>query len=220
MTRWWIQIFWAVIIMAAAFYLPFWAAADDISICKAGIQASPSSIWANHVGGGFRKGAVNAGVTAGAGFGFKAFGGIENHDLALAFGHFGRMLTGVTFRNKWYGGNLEFWGELFGGAQINLKSRYVVGITAGPRYNFITDSRWVPFLDLGAGISGTDIAEPDLSTTFQFNIQTGVGTHYFFGEDIALTLQIRGVHLSNAQIEQPNYGTNTVLLLFGVAWFF
>lgn len=63
--------------------------------------------------------------------------------------------------------------------------------------------------------SGTDIGEPDLNTTFQFNVQIGVGTHYFFLDDMALTLQVRGIHLSNAQIVMPNNGTNSILFMIG-----
>jgi len=214
------QIFWAAILTLFYVSLPPPAMAETAFKSEYSSRSGPSSVWKTRVGSGFQKDTVNAGLTAGAGFGIKIFGGQESHDLALACGHIGWMMTDVMYENRWYEGNLEFWGEVFAGGQYNPVSRYVLGLSIGPRYNLITGSRWVPFLDIGAGISGTDIGEPDLSTTFQFNVQIGVGTHYFFLDDMALTLQVRGIHLSNAQIVMPNNGTNSILFMIGATGFF
>lgn len=213
-------IFWAGILTVFYVSLPPSVLADTVFKSESGNRWGASSAWETGVGSGFRKDTVNIGLTAGAGFGIKILGGQESHDLALAYGHIGWMMTDVMYENRWYEGNLELWGEVFAGGQYHPASRYVFGLAVGPRYNFITGSRWVPFLDVGAGISGTDIGEPDLSTTYQFNVQIGVGAHYFFRDDMALTLQIRGVHLSNAQIKMPNNGTNSIVFMVGATGFF
>jgi hypothetical protein len=174
----------------------------------------------DEIGGGFRKGARNAGIVAGAGPGLKILGSRNAHELALAYGHLGWIVTDVLGKDQWYNGNLEFWGELFGGAQTGPKKRYVFGLAIGPRYHFVTHSHWVPFIDVGGGGSYTDIEEPDLSTKFQFNLQVGFGTHYFLREDLSMTMQVRGLHLSNAGIKHPNTGANTILFLAGLSWFF
>jgi opacity protein-like surface antigen len=110
--------------------------------------------------------------------------------------------------------------EFFGGLQFYPNSRYFVGLTPLIRYNFATGSRWVPFVDAGADLSATNINGPDLTGTFQFNLQGGVGTHYFLNDRTALTVQYRWLHFSNADIHEPNYGVNTQEFLVGASWFF
>ena len=60
----------------------------------------------------------------------------------------------------------------------------------------------------------------DLSTTFEFNLQAGVGSHYFVCDNLSVMLQARLIHLSNASIKLPNLGVNNVTLLFGLSWWF
>lgn len=162
----------------------------------------------------------NAGFALGAGFGVEAFSSREEHDLALATGYFGWILTDVLAADHWYRGNFEILAEVVGGTQTNLDSRDVVGISAVIRYNFATGGPWVPYVDSGLGVAYTDIGEPDLSSKFQFITQFGAGARYFFRQSTALIFQYRWFHLSNAGIEKPNYGTNTQMIYLGLDWFF
>lgn len=214
------QFFLALILAMFSASLPLSAIAESTMKSGSSSQSQQSSIWKTHVGSGFRKNTISTGLTVGSGFGVKIFGNRESHDLWLAYGHMGWMVTDVISEKQWYEGNLELWGEIFSGEQYHPVSAYVFGLTIGPRYNFVTHSRWVPFIDVGAGVSGTDIGEPDLSTKFQFNIQLGVGTHYFFLDTSSLTVQIRGIHLSNVNLKLPNNGTNSILFLVGITCFF
>ena len=184
------------------------------------LEQRPVRIWNNDVGEGFRKGVVEAGFEVGAGIGHQAFGSRVAHDFALAKLHLGRMVGGVVGEQKWYRGNWEVRGELFAGGQFNMESAYLVGLTPVLRYNFATSTRWLPFVDVGAGVMGTDIGRPDLSTTFQFNTQVGAGVRRFFTRNSALTLQYRYIHISNAGIDKPNYGANTSMFYIGMSWFF
>jgi hypothetical protein len=178
-----------------------------------------TSVWQGGVGDGFRNGARNAGIAAGAGIGTAIFGSDKAHDLALAYASHGWIFTHVVGQG-WRRGNGEFRVELFGGAQIDPKLRYVVGFTPVVRYNFANDSPWVPFADFGVGLALTNIKGPDLSTTWEFNIAIGGGALYFFRQNRALSLQYRGVHLSNAGFDSPNHGTNTHMFLLGLNWFY
>lgn len=181
----------------------------------------PRDIWKDGVGNGFREDTFHAGFALGAGFGVRAFGGRISHDLALASVNFGWIFSDVVAEDKWYRGNWEWLNELFAGGQFQPDDgSYFVGWTTGLRYNFATGTRWVPFVDGGVGLSGTDIEDPDLSGTFQFNVQVGLGTHYFFRDDMAVTLQYRWLHFSNAGTKEPNHGTNTQMFLAGLTWFF
>ena len=141
------------------------------------------------------------------------------HDLAMASLNFGWVFTDVLARDKWYGGNFELLGEIFGGGQFSPSERWFIGVTPFIRYNFATGSRWVPFAEAGAGLSWTNI-DVDLNGTFQFNLQGGGGVNYFLKDHLALTAQYRWLHFSNAGMEKPNNGVNTQMFLIGVNWFF
>jgi lipid A 3-O-deacylase len=213
-------MFLALILVIFSAALPFPAAAESPLKSASGGRTQQSSIWKTDVGGGFRKNILDAGLTAGSGFGLNILGSKQSHELALVYGHMGWMATDVLFKDRWYQGNLELWGEVFAGRQNHPEKDDVYGLTIGPRYHFITGSRWVPFVDAGAGVSGTDIGEPDLGSKFEFNLQLGAGTHYFFLDNFALTLQVRGIHLSDAYIKLPNHGANALLFLVGATYFF
>jgi lipid A 3-O-deacylase len=73
---------------------------------------------------------------------------------------------------------------------------------------------------VGAGATATDIRNGDLSTTFEFNLQAGVGTAFFLQKDLAATFQYRFIHLSNAGIQFPNLGVNNSTFLLRLSWFF
>ena len=142
------------------------------------------------------------------------------HDWALSTLEYGWIFTDVVGEGHWYRGNWELLAQVFGGAQFYPDTAYVVG--AGPliRYNFAAGHRLVPFIDLGGGVAATDIRNGDLSTTFEFNLQGGLGAHWFVRDNVALTFQYRFIHLSNAGIKFPNLGANTSTFLAGVTWFF
>ena len=195
-----------------------WAHSDEPELKP---SSSPETIWIDGIGSGFRKGLFQTGATVGAGFGTtKPFRTELAHDLALASVNLGWVFTGVMASDKWYRGNLELLVELFGGGQFKPNGRYFVGLTPLLRYNLATGSRWVLFVDGGAGVSCTNIDGPDLNGNFQFNVQVGAGTHYFLSDRTALTVQYRWLHFSNAGIERPNHGTNTQMFHVGLSWFF
>jgi lipid A 3-O-deacylase len=179
-----------------------------------------SEIWENGIGSGFKKDTFQTGFFLGIGFGSKVLGSSVVHDLSLASVNVGWIFADNLAQNKWYRGNWELTGELFSGAQFHPEIRYIVGITPLLRYNFVTGGRWVPFVNLGSGVSLTDIGRPDLGGTFQFVSQGGGGLHYFFRRDAALTVEHRWVHVSNAGIKEPNFGANTQMFMAGIAWFF
>ncbi len=177
-------------------------------------------IWDTQIGYGFRKGANEVGLSGGYAVGTKMFGTTEVHDLALVKLHYGRVLTDVLAKGKWYAGNVEGLTEVFGAWQVNPDQAYVVGFTPVLRYDFATGTRLVPFFDAGAGVSLTDIGHPDLGGLFQFNLQTGPGVHWFVCKDTVVTAQYRLLHISNASIEDPDHGVNTFAFYFGVSRFF
>ena len=125
------------------------------------------------------------------------------------------MLGRVMGEGHWYRGNWELRGELFTGAQFSPDREWFVGFTPHLRYNFATGTRLIPFIDGGAGVTATSIGPPDLSGTFEFNLQAGGGALYFLSDHLALSVEARYVHWSCAGISDPNLGLNGVTGLLG-----
>ena len=193
---------------------------DPVSMPEFNLESERKSIWENGIGEGFRPEAQSISLSAGATYGFAAFGAREAHDLALVSLTYGHMLGHVLGEGHWYRGNLEFRLELFTGAQFSPRSEWLVGLTPHLRYNFATGTRWIPFLDGGAGVTATGIGPPDLSGTFEFNLQAGVGVQWFLKENVALNLEARYVHWSCAGLSTPNLGLNGVTGMLGLTFFF
>ena len=183
------------------------------------VAVYPSSPWIEGVGSGFRKGTTELDVGAGAGLGLEVLTSVGEHHWAIGIVDYGWIFSDVVGKDHWYRGNWELLADLFGGYQFSPEGAYFVGLSPHIRYNFATGSRFIPFIDFGAGATATDIREPDLSTTFEFNLQGGGGLHYFLRDDLALTFQWRFIHFSNAGIEYPNTGVNNSTFLLGLSWF-
>jgi opacity protein-like surface antigen len=190
---------------------------DGAAAGGAGDPDSRLSVWAEGIGGGFRKDTLRAGLSLGGGYGVLAFGGRDRHHLLLSTADLGWIFSD---RLRAIPGNLEADLELFGAEQVDPDFRQVFGGAAQLRYDFALGSRLVPFLLFGLGLSETDIYGRDLSTLFEFAVEVGAGAHWFLSERTAFTGEWRWFHLSNASIELPNHGTNTQVLLLGVSFFF
>jgi len=193
------------------------------SVAVAELSPPKSRIWQNGVGSGFLPSAQDFTVEAGAAAGLACFGGQQTHDLALLSASYGHMLGGIKGGDHWYRGNFEGRLELFGGMQFHPDvdtDGWLIGLTPHLRYNFATGTRWIPFFDLGAGVTAMGIGPPDVSGTFEFNLQATTGVHWFLRDNLALTSEIRYIHFSCAGTHQPNLGINTVAFMFGVTWFF
>ena len=193
---------------------------DDTSRSELIFNPTPEGIWQNGVGEGFRSKTQSLTVSAGATYGLDSLGSHQKHHLAMASLTYGHMLGHVVGEGHWYRGNLEFRLEVFSGAQFEPDSRWFVGLTPHLRYNFATGTRWIPFVDAGAGVTATSIGHPDLSGTFQFNLQAGTGVQWFIKDNLALSVEARYVHWSCAGMERPNCGLNGITGLLGIAYFF
>ena len=195
-------------------------APDATSRPEVKLDAGPQSIWEHGVGEGFQSTTASFGSSAGVLGGMAIFGGKRHHDLALVSLNYGHMLSRTLGEGHWYRGNPEFRLELFTGAQFHPETQWLVGLTPHLRYNFATGTRWVPFFDIGAGVTATGIGAPDLSGTFEFNLQGGFGIQWFIKDNLALSAEARYVHWSCAGITQPNDGLNGIEGLLGLTYFF
>lgn len=193
---------------------------NSLSATTLTLASGTASIWEQGVGQGFRARTQSVGLGLGAAYGFAAFGGLERHHFALASLTYGYMLGPTLASDHWFRGNFELRGELFGGAQFIPSTEWIIGLTPHLRYNFATGSRWLPFIDAGAGVTATGIGPPDLSGTFEFNLQAGVGVRWLVSDTVALDCEARLMHFSCAGIHQPNNGINAILGMLGFTKFF
>ncbi len=193
------------------------------SVAAADLSPKEYTPWQDGVGNGFLSSAQNFTVEGGLAAGLKSFGSREAHDLGLLSVSYGHMLGGVKGGEHWYRGNFEGRLEVFGGMQYRPAvdtDGWLVGLTPHLRYNFATGSRWIPFFDCGAGVTAMGIGPPDVSGTFEFNLQASAGVRWFLRDNLALTGEARYMHFSCAGINHPNLGINDVAFMFGVSWFF
>jgi lipid A 3-O-deacylase len=174
------------------------------------ITCQPARIWQGNVGDGFQSSAQTFAVETAVALGVQAFGGRQVHDFALLSFSYGHMLGDVVGEGHWYRGNWEARAELFSGGQFSPQADPVVGLTPHLRYDFATGSRWVPFADLGAGVTASGVGPPDQSGTFEFNLQANIGTHFFVRDNLALTCELGYLHFSCGGIHDPNLGVNTI----------
>jgi hypothetical protein len=175
-------------------------------------------VWVHDLGEGFRRGAQSLTLSAGAAYGVP--GGDERHDLVLGSLTYGVMLDSTLNQGHWYRGNVELRVQAFGGQQFSPRDEWLVGLTPHLRYNFATGTRWIPYIDGGAGVSATSIRKPDLGGAFQFNLQAAVGVQRFLTHNVALTVEAGYMHISSAHISMPNLGVNCVTGMGGVSFFF
>ena len=162
-------------------------------------------------------------ITTGAAVYFSPFGATHNRrtaDYALAVADAGYMLTDVK---EWgvMRGNVEMIGEVFGGGIFEGKGNYVAGFTLSPRYNFVQPGwKIVPYFQLGAGITFTDVDHELVGQRFNFNLGGAVGVRYYIKPNLALNAEYRAQHISNANQSDHNVGINAQGGLIGVSWLY
>lgn len=143
----------------------------------------------------------------------------DRRQYAILNPRFGVFLTDVMGRVP-YKGSVELIAEPIGMFQFEPKQLYAVGLSALVRYNFWTGSKIIPFLDAGAGVMGTNFGPPEQGSIFNFQLQAGAGLHIFVKRGLALTLQYRLHHISNAGTADPNRGINSNIFLAGLSIFY
>lgn len=80
------------------------------------------------------------------------------------------------------------------------------------------DRRWRPFLEGGEGAVYTDLRKQDLGTRLQFTSTIGGGLEWDIRPGMAIGLQARFRHMSNAGMASSNPGINTVYGLIGLTF--
>ncbi len=162
-------------------------------------------------------------LAAGYGFGVGLYGSdygdLKDIRFAALIPRWGIGLSDPVAEGTWYKGNLDL---LIEGAflfEYHPEHGFAGGATMMLRYNFLQSKPFVPFIEAGGGIVGTDLDLSGQSDGFNFSLQGGLGFHIFVSPQVALTAEARLHHISNAGLRQPNDGINDCLFLVGASFF-
>ena len=170
------------------------------------------------------------------GFGRQSLGISGGHGLALPVGGTdGPELEDIQFvyatprwgigisdplgGRSWYRGNFELVLEGTFLYMFEPKSGIAGGIAPGLRYNFLTNTRFIPFFHAGVGFIALDADLGRQADGLNFIVQSGLGLHYFISQRTALTGEWRFHHISNANVHDRNAGINSSLFMLGVTFF-
>ena len=135
-------------------------------------------------------------------------------DLAVESLRLGVML-GDPHGSGFFAGNWELLGEIFGGGIFQGPGSVEAGATLFIRHNFIQPhARIIPYMQIGGGGIYTDISEREsrglVSLPVEFNLQAGIGSRFMLNDRWSIVLEGVYRHISNAEINKPNFGIDSV----------
>lgn len=171
----------------------------------------------------FGFGKQSLGISGGYGFALPVGGTdapeLEDIEFVYVTPRWGVGITDPLGGRSWYRGNFELLLEGTFLYMLEPKSGIAGGLAPGVRYNFLTGTRIIPFLQVGVGFIALDADLARQSDGLNFIVQSGLGLHYFITQRTALTGEWRFHHISNANIHDRNAGINSSLVMLGVTFF-
>ncbi len=99
-------------------------------------------------------------------------------------------------------------------------SNLEAGWTLLIKYSYPVTDKFHPYLIGGGGIGYMTQHTREQSLQWGFTPQFGTGFTYFIKKNMAVNLEYRRRHFSNANIKRPNSGINANMFLAGVSWFY
>ncbi|MDQ2659694.1 MAG: acyloxyacyl hydrolase [Verrucomicrobiota bacterium] len=176
-------------------------------------------------GGPFDKGAHEFQNVAGA---FFFFDTTQNNRPAVGYAVESARLGWMTYSPSGPGllrGNFELLGEAFAGGIFDGPGDVLAGLSLLFRYNFVQPNALiVPYVQFGGGGVYTNISEREsnglISLPVEFNLQASIGSRFMISSRWSVVAECTYRHISNATIQSPNYGIDTLggSLGFGVSF--
>jgi len=130
-----------------------------------------------------------------------------------------------TLTKRWFNFNpaflLQCQVEPFIGYIASPRNNMEMGIQAYLKVGLVPQTwKFQPYIKGGTGIDYMTLHTWEQSTQFNFISSVGVGFHYFITDNVALTVEGRYRHLSNAGIDQPNHGYEAITTDAGILYKF
>lgn len=117
-------------------------------------------------------------------------------------------------------GSFNFILEPFINTVIEPNSNVEAGSNFLLKYGFPLTQKLQPYVKAGLGVTYMSQHTLEQSTQYNFLPQGGGGLQYRVTNDIAINLEYRYRHLSNAALKHPNSGIDVNMYLCGVTIFF
>lgn len=159
-------------------------------------------------------------VLTGYGISHRYFGEtrtqVQTWDTIARYGYF---LSDEIGSGSWYQGRHELLTELPFHLAIDQGGRSMVGGYLLGSWKFTSRQDLVPYIFAGGGILFVDMGLPSMGTSLNFSYQGGTGLQYMLRKDVALQVEYRYHHISNAGTASPNEPINSSKFLMGVSFF-
>ena len=173
----------------------------------------------------FLRGRLDLQITIGAEISIQDTSPLRpNIDYGLVAARFGYMID-TARGHGFFRGNDEVIIEAIAGPIYTGPGSALGGLSLIYRRNFVQpESRFVPYIDLGAGGIYSDASHQKiqraLGTPFEFDLISGLGLRYMMDSHWSIDLELSFRHLSNADFGNRNYGTNALGGLTGLSYSF
>ena len=190
-----------------------------LSVCVLLIFCAAPAGFAERAESGLGKWLQEAGVFAGySESGLKHQHDMQTIPLGMRFGFDLKPFTEkFGFSPK---GILELVYEPFISPIISPRSNVEFGLDVFLKYAYPVTSRFYPFVEIGTGPYYMTLGSYEQSTRFNFLSQGGAGLMYFVRKDLAISVEYRRRHVSNASMKSPNAGIDGNEYLVGASLFF
>jgi opacity protein-like surface antigen len=109
---------------------------------------------------------------------------------------------------------------IIGSAETNNSRGWNLGITPLLKISYPFGSRFLGYIEGGAGVIWQNIDTPTYASTFNFTPQIGAGVDIRVIGNFALSLAYRFLHTSNAGLYSPNPDVNSNFFMIGVAYYY
>jgi opacity protein-like surface antigen len=117
-------------------------------------------------------------------------------------------------------GFTEFMLELNFNTVVRPDSNVESGAAILLKYSYPLTEKIYPYVLGGGGMAYITLDTREEATQWGFTPQIGTGITYFLQKDLALNMEYRYRHFSNANIKEPNEGINVNMFLFGFSWYY
>ncbi|MFA5038359.1 MAG: acyloxyacyl hydrolase [Candidatus Omnitrophota bacterium] len=117
-------------------------------------------------------------------------------------------------------GMFEVMYEAFISTIYSPRDNVELGASVFLKYSYPLTSRLFPFIEIGSGPYYMTLSTYEQSTQFNFISQGGAGLTYFLKKDLAVNVEYRRRHVSNASIKSPNAGIDGDVYLLGLSLYF
>ena len=185
----------------------------------------PLAVKSDDFAAAFLRGKLDLQITIGAETSIQDTSQLRpNIDYGLVDARLGYMIDSAQGHGA-FRGNDEIIIEAIAGPIYTGPGSALGGLSLIYRRNFVQpESRFVPYLDLGAGGIYSDAyhqrVQRALGTPFEFDLISGLGLRYMLDSRWSIDLELSFRHLSNADFGSRNYGTNALGGLTGFSYSF